>query len=393
MIHGNLRSRPIVAEHVSGVDPVKLMESVHNVARRRHLAATTERRYTEWIRRFILFHGKRHPLTMGKLEIEAFLTDLAVRKRLSAGSQNQALAAVLFLYRDVLELEVGFQLAPQRAHRTKRLPTVLTRSEVESLLGLLDGREQLIAKLLYGSGMRVGECLSLRVKDLDFGHLQILVRDAKGAKDRRTILPAVLVEPLQAHLTRIRNLHEMDLRRGLVAVSVPEALGRKYPSAATEWMWQYVFPGSRLHRGGSPDSPNRYPLHVSVMQRAIRDAARRAGIPKMVSPHTLRHSFATHMLEAGFDIRTVQELLGHKDVKTTMVYTHTAFRSGRTIQSPLDFGSPEARPLWERGHSGGRPVVAWRDPVEGGCREGGRIGGSLPCAGEETGWRVVSRKA
>ena len=359
---------------------MKLMESVHNVARRRHLAATTEKRYTEWIRRFILFHGKRHPLTMGKLELEAFLTDLAVRKRLSAGSQNQALAAVLFLYRDVLELEVRFQLAPQRAHRTKRLPTVLTRPEVESLLGLLDGREQLIAKLLYGSGMRVGECLSLRVKDLDFGHLQILVRDAKGAKDRRTILPAVLVEPLQAHLTRVRNLHEMDLRRGVGAVSVPEALGRKYPSAATEWMWQYVFPGSRLHRGGSPDAPNRYPLHASVMQRAIRDAARRAGIPKMVSPHTLRHSFATHMLEAGFDIRTVQELLGHKDVKTTMVYTHTAFRSGRTIQSPLDFGSPEARPLWERGTSGGRPLVACRDPVEGGRSEGGRIDGSLPGA-------------
>ena len=388
MIHGNLRSRPTAAECVSGGDPVKLMESVHNVARRRHLAATTEKRYTEWIRRFILFHGKRHPLTMGKLELEAFLTDLAVRKRLSAGSQNQALAAVLFLYRDVLELEVRFQLAPQRAHRTKRLPTVLTRPEVESLLGLLDGREQLIAKLLYGSGMRVGECLSLRVKDLDFGHLQILIRDAKGAKDRRTILPAVLVEPLQAHLTRVRNLHEMDLRRGLGAASVPEALGRKYPSAATEWMWQYIFPGSRLHRGVSPYAPNRYPLHASVMQRAIRDAARRAGIPKMVSPHTLRHSFATHMLEAGFDIRTVQELLGHKDVKTTMVYTHTAFRSGRTIQSPLDFGSPEARPLWERGNSGGRPLVACRDPVEGGRREGGRIDGSLPGAGRRQagGW-------
>ena len=358
----------MAAECVSGGDPVKLMESVHNVARRRHLAATTEKRYTEWIRRFILFHGKRHPLTMGKLEIETFLTDLAVRKRLSAGSQNQALAAVLFLYRDVLELAVRFQLAPQRAHRTMRLPTVLTRPEVESLLGLLDGREQLIAKLLYGSGMRVGECLSLRVKDLDFGHLQILVRDAKGAKDRRTILPAVLVEPLQAHLTRIRNLHEMDLRRGLGAVSVPEALGRKYPSAATEWMWQYVFPGSRLHRGGSPDAPNRYPLHVSVMQRAIRDAGRRAGIPKMVSPHTLRHSFATHMLEAGFDIRTVQELLGHKDVKTTMVYTHTAFRSGRTIQSPLDFGSSAVQPGWARGSLGDHSVMAWRDLSQDGTR-------------------------
>ncbi len=347
---------------------MKLMESVHNVARRRHLAATTEKRYTEWIRRFILFHGTRHPLTMGKLEIEAFLTDLAVRKRLSAGSQNQALAAVLFLYRDVLELEVGFQLAPQRAHRTERLPTVLTRPEVELLLGLLDGREELIAKLLYGSGMRVGECLSLRVKDLDFGHLQILVRDAKGAKDRRTILPAVLVEPLQAHLTRVRNLHEMDLRRGVGAVSVPEALGRKYPSAATEWMWQYVFPGSRLHRGGSPDAPNRYALHASVMQRAIRDAARRAGIPKMVSPHTLRHSFATHMLEAGFDIRTVQELLGHKDVKTTMVYTHTAFRSGRTIQSPLDFGSSAVQPGWAMGSLGDRSVMAWRDLSQDGTR-------------------------
>lgn len=342
---------------------MKLMESVHNAARRRHMAATTERRYTEWIRRFILFHGKRHPLTMGKLEIDAFLTDLAVRRQLSAGSQNQALAAILFLYRVVLELEVDFRLAPRRAQRTKPLPTVLTRSEVESLLHLLDGRQQLIAKLLYGSGMRVGECLSLRVKDLDFGHLQILVRDAKGAKDRRTILPAVLVEPLQAHPALISSLHGVDIRRGLGAVSVPEALGRKYPSAAREWMWQYVFPGSRVHRGTSPDTPNRYPLHPSVMQRAVRDAARRAGIPKMVSPHSLRHSFATHMLEAGFDIRTVQELLGHKDVKTTMVYTHTAFRSGRTIQSPLDFGSAAAQPRRGSGSFGDHPVRARPDLV------------------------------
>jgi integron integrase len=325
--------------------PLKLTVSIHNVARRRHLAAAMERRYAEWIRRFILSDGKRHPLTTGKLEIGAFLTDPAVRQRLSVGSQNPALAVVLFLYRDVLELEAGFQLAPQRAHRTTRLPTVLTRPEVESLLGLLDGREQLIAKLLHGSGMRVAECLSLRVKDLDFGHLQILVRDAKGAKDRRTILPTVLVGPLQAHLTRIRSQSEMDVRRGLGAVSVPEALSRKYPSAATEWMWQYIFPGSRQHRGGSGDDPNRYPLHASVMQRGIRDAARRARMTKMVSPHTPRHSSTTHMLEAGFDIRTVQELLGHKDVKTPMVPTHTAFHSGRTIQSPLDFGSPAARLL------------------------------------------------
>jgi integron integrase len=317
---------------------MKLMESVHNTARRRHLAQATEKRYTYWIKRFILYHGKRHPSTMGKQEIEAFLTDLAVGRRLSAGSQNQAMAAILFLYRDVIELDIEFKLAPLRAHRTKHLPTVLTRTEVDSLLNLLEGREQLIAKLLYGSGMRVGECLSLRVKDLDFGHIQILVRDAKGAKDRRTILPASLVVPLQAHLVRVRKQHEMDLRRGLGAVAIPEALDRKYPAAAREWMWQYVFPGSRSHRGASADVPNRYPLHPSVMQRAVRAAAARAGIAKMVSPHTLRHSFATHMLEAGYDIRTVQELLGHKDIKTTMVYTHTAFHSGRTIQSPLDFG-------------------------------------------------------
>jgi integron integrase len=322
---------------------VKLMDSVHNTARRKHLAVATEKRYTYWIRRFILFHGKRHPLTMGRQEVEAFLTNLAIQRRLSAGSQNQALAAILFLYREVLEQDVEFKLTPLRAHRTKRLPTVLTRAEVETLLSLLEGREQLIAKLLYGSGMRVGECLSLRVKDLDFGHLQILVRDAKGAKDRRTILPAILVGPLQAHLLRVRKQHETDLRRGLGAVTLLEALDRKYPSAAREWMWQYVFPGSRSHRGTSADAPNRYPLHRSVIQRAVRDAARRAEIAKLVSPHTLRHSFATHMLEAGFDIRTVQELLGHKDIKTTMVYTHTAFHSGRTIQSPLDFGVPPAK--------------------------------------------------
>jgi integron integrase len=219
---------------------MKLMESVHNTARRKHLAQATEKRYTYWIKRFIPYHGKRHPATMGKQEIEAFLTDLAVGRRLSAGSQNQAMAAILFLYRDVLELDIEFKIAPLRAHRTKHLPTVLTRTEVESLLNLLEGREQLIAKLLYGSGMRVGECLSLRVKDFDFGHLQILVRDAKGAKDRRTILPASLVGPLQAHLVRVRKQHEMDLRRGLGAVAVPEALDRKYPAAAREWMWQYV---------------------------------------------------------------------------------------------------------------------------------------------------------
>jgi integron integrase len=324
---------------------MKLMDSVHNAARRKHLAVATEQRYTYWIRRFILYHGKRHPLTMGKQEIDAFLTDLAVGRGLSAGSQNQALAAILFLYRDVLEQDIGFRLAPLRAHRTKRLPTVLTRTEVDLILSLLEGREQLIAKLLYGSGMRVGECLSLRVKDLDFGHLQIHVRDAKGAKDRRTILPASLVGPLQEHLIRVSNLHEQDLRRGMGAVALPDALGRKYPSASHEWMWQYVFPGSRAHRGNSADAPSRYPLHRSVIQRAVRAAAKRARICRHVSPHTLRHSFATHMLEAGFDIRTVQELLGHKDVKTTMVYTHTAFRSGRTIQSPLDFarGTAHAR--------------------------------------------------
>jgi integron integrase len=317
---------------------MKLMDKVRNTARRRHLADATEERYAYWIRRFIIHQGKRHPSTMGRLEIEAFLSDLATRCYLSAGSQNQALAAILFLYRDVLGQDIDFRVTPLRAHRSKRLPTVLTRAEVDSILNLLEGREQLIAKLLYGSGMRVGECLSLRVKDLDFGHLQIHVRDAKGAKDRRTILPASLVEPLQEHLVRVKNLHDQDLRRGMGAVALPEALGRKYPSAAREWMWQYVFPGSRVHSGDSPDAANRYPLHPSVMQRAIRFAAKRAGIAKHVSPHALRHSFATHMLEAGFDIRTVQELLGHKDIKTTMVYTHTAFRSGRTIQSPLDFG-------------------------------------------------------
>jgi integron integrase len=317
---------------------MKLMDSVRNTARRRHLADATEKRYAHWIRRFIIHHGKRHPSTMGRQEIEAFLSYLATSRGLSAGSQNQALAAILFLYRDVLGQGIDFRLAPLRAHRSKRLPTVLTRAEVDSVLRLLEGREQLVAKLLYGSGMRVGECLSLRVKDLDFGHLQIHVRDAKGAKDRRTILPVSLVEPLREHLIRVENLHEQDLRRGMGTVALPEALGRKYPSAAREWMWQYVFPGSQAHRGDSPVAPNRYPIHRSVIQRAIRFAAKRAGIAKHVSPHTLRHSFATHMLEAGFDIRTVQDLLGHKDIKTTMVYTHTAFRSGRTIQSPLDFG-------------------------------------------------------
>jgi integrase len=226
---------------------VKLMESAHNTARRKHLAVATEKRCTCRIRRFILFHGTRHPLTLGRQEIEAFLTNLAVLRRLSAGSQNQALAAILFLYREVLEQDVEFKLTPLRAHRTQRLPTVLTRAEVETLLSLLEGREQLIAKLLYGSGMRVGECLSLRVKDLDFGHLQILVRDAKGAKDHRTLLPAMLVGSRQAHLLGAGKQHETDLRRGLGAVALSEAFDRKAPAAAREWMWQYVLPGSRSH--------------------------------------------------------------------------------------------------------------------------------------------------
>jgi integron integrase len=300
----------------------------------------TEEAYEGWIKRFILFHHKQHPAEMGKPQIEQFLTALAVERRVAASTQNQALAALLFLYKEVLARHPGWLDDVVRAKRPRRLPVVLTRPEVEALLAALDGVSDgvswIMALLLYGSGLRLMECLQLRVKDVTFTRNEILVREGKGNKDRVTMLPAAVKEPLLAHLDGVRRLHGRDLTAGYGRVRLPHALARKYPNANREWGWQWVFPASRICTDPRFGSPQRYHVHESVPQRAIREAARQVGIAKPVGPHTLRHSFATHLLEAGYDIRTVQELLGHHDVKTTMIYTHVLNRGGHGVQSPAD---------------------------------------------------------
>jgi integron integrase len=304
--------------------------------RLKHYSYRTEQAYMDWIRRFILFHHKRHPQEMGAQEIEAFLTHLAVHENVAASTQNQALQAILFLYREVLGREITEPIQAMRARKPKRLPTVLTREEVLLLFNQMSGIHKLIAQLLYGSGLRLMEALRLRVKDLDFEYRTITVRDGKGEKDRITILPDLLQDPLRHHLEQVRRLHQQDLDQGYGAVYLPEALARKYPNAEREWGWQWVFPSPRLSLDPRTGVIRRHHLDPSSVQRAIREAARAAGITKPVTPHTLRHSFATHLLETGYDIRTVQELLGHKDVRTTMIYTHVLQRGGRAVRSPLD---------------------------------------------------------
>jgi integron integrase len=273
---------------------------------------------------------------MGAPEIEAFLTHLAVKENVAASTQNQALSALLFLYREVIKQEVALITNSVRAQKPKRLPTVLTKEEVQKVIGLMRGTHQLMAKLLYGSGLRLMECVQLRVKDIDFGQRQIVVRDGKGITDRVTMLPNTLIEPLQEHLRRVKRLHEEDLAKGYGSVYLPFALGRKYPNADREWDWQYVFTSDILSKDPRTGIMRRHYLHETSLQRAVRTAAKRAGINKRVSCHTFRHSFATHLLQNGYDIRTVQELLGHKDVKTTMIYTHVLSRGGLAVRSPID---------------------------------------------------------
>jgi integron integrase len=313
----------------------KLLEAVHSVARLRHLSLGTERAYSDWIRRFILFHKKRHPKEMGADEIRQFLSYLAVEGHVAASTQNVALCALLFLYRDVLGVELPYVEGIERAKRPARVPVVFTRPEVTALLSRLSGTYKLIAGLLYGSGLRLTEALRLRVKDLDFATGEITVRDGKGEKDRRTVLPRPLSEPLQHHLCRVRLLHEQDLREGHGEVYLPYALGRKYPNAAREWAWQYVFPSAKL--SGDPRSgvTRRHHTSADSVQREVK-ATRGAGITKHGGCHTLRHSFATHLLEDGYDLRTIQELLGHSDVLTTQIYTHVLNKGGRGIRSPLE---------------------------------------------------------
>ncbi len=313
------------------------LASVRDLIRVKHLSLRTEEAYLGWIRRFILFHHKRHPQEMGAAEVRAFLTHLAVEGKVAAATQNQAFAALLFLYREVLQKPFGNLENVVRAKLPKRLPEVLTKDEVTRILAFLRGEEWLVANLLYGAGLRLLEALRLRVKDLDFGYKQIVVRDGKGAKDRVSILPEKVIAPLKQHLVHIHQLHEEDLRLGFGEVYLPFALERKYPNANKEWIWQYVFPAAKRSIDPRSNKERRHHLSESIIQRAVKTAVKQAAVLKKVSPHTFRHSFATHLLENGYDIRTLQELLGHKDVRTTQIYTHVVRRGGLGVRSPLDF--------------------------------------------------------
>ena len=322
--------------HPEAPPPPRLLDRVRAALRTRHCSLRTEKAYVGWIRRYIIFHGKRHPAEMGAAEITRFLSDLAIQRNVAASTQNQALSALLFLYREVLEQELPWMDDIVRAKSRERIPVVLTREEVQAVLDALDGPTRLAALLLYGAGLRLLEALRLRVKDVDFARNQITVRSGKGGKDRVTMLPEQAVQPLQEHLGRVRTLHLRDLAAGHGEVSLPNALARKYARAGRDWAWQFVFPSKNL--SADPDSGviRRHHVFPDTLGRAVKAAAKAARIVKPVSCHTLRHSFATHLLESGHDIRTVQELLGHSDVSTTMIYTHVLSKGGRGVKSPLD---------------------------------------------------------
>ena len=316
--------------------PKKLIQKIREIIRLKNYSIRTEEAYVSWARRFILFHNKLHPKDMGGPEIEAFLSHLAVDRNVSASTQNQALSALLFLYREVLRIDLDYPINSIRAKRPKRLPTVLTKDEAHNVLKLISSKHQLMAKLLYGSGLRLMECIRLRVKDLDFEQHQIIVRDGKGLKDRVTVLPDALIIPLKRHLRHVKLAHEDDLADGYGSVYLPNALVRKYPHADHHWVWQYVFPAPKRSKDPRSGEVRRHHVDPSGLQKAVNKAARKAGIDKRVSCHTFRHSFATHLLEDGYDIRTVQELLGHKNVSTTMIYTHVLKRGPLAVRSPLD---------------------------------------------------------
>jgi integron integrase len=314
----------------------KLLDQVRQAIRKRHYSDRTEKAYIHWIKRFIFFHDKRHPLDMGETEIGQFLSSLATDRRVSASTQNQALNALLFLYKEVLSKPVGLVAGVVRAKRPQRLPVVLTKDEVRSVIDHMTGLPRLMVILLYGGGLRLMECCRLRVKDIDFSRDEIVIRAGKGDKDRHTMLPSAIKEPLFKHIEANRRQHQQDLKKGLGRVALPNALEGKYPNAGRDWAWQWVFPAPQHYTDRMTGEKRRHHLHESVLQRAVRDAVVRAGIAKPASCHTLRHSFATHLLEDGYDIRTVQELLGHRDVSTTMVYTHVLNRGGRGVRSPAD---------------------------------------------------------
>ena len=320
----------------------KLLDQVRESIRRKNYSYRTEQSYISWIKRYIFFHNLQHPRDLTERDIESFLTHLAVEKTVAPSTQNQALAAIQYLYREVLHIPLDEDILPVPAKRPKHLPTVLSRQEARMVLGELTGIYLLICQLLYGSGLRVAECLNLRVQDIDFDRGEITVRGGKGNKDRRTMLPQASRNALLRQLEAARLAHEQALEENFGAVELPYGLARKYPSADQEWIWQYVFPARKPSRDPRSGAYRRHHIHPSGVRRAVRDAARRAGVEKHVTPHIFRHSFATHLLEDGYDIRTVQELLGHADVKTTMIYTHVLNKGGRGVKSPLDTPKNEA---------------------------------------------------
>jgi len=314
---------------------VKLLERVRRALTARHYSTRTIQAYVAWTRRFIVFHGKRHPSTMGPWHVREFLSHLAVDRHVSPSTQNQALSAIVFLYKEVLGQDIGWINDVIRAKKSKRLPVVLSRAEVRQVLAHLSGDRWIAAALLYGAGLRLKECLELRVKDIDFERGQLIVRAGKGDRDRATVLPKAVVEPLKQHLSEVQRIFERDREVGDVRATMPPGLERKYPNASREWGWQYVFPSAGLCAVQS-GRPRRHHVHRSSVQRAVKEAVRVSGVTKPASCHTFRHSFATHLLEAGYDIRTVQKLLGHKDVRTTMVYTHVVDDSELGVKSPAD---------------------------------------------------------
>ncbi len=313
-----------------------ILDAVRLELRTRHYSRRTEQAYVAWIRRYIRHYRGRHPRELDEPEVRAYLGHLATERKVSAATQSQALAAIQFLYRDVLRRPIGFVTGVPRAKRRERLPVVLTRHEVRALIEQLDGAKRIMALLLYGAGLRLNECLALRVKDIDFEMRQIVVRGGKGDKDRVTMLPASVEAPLRTQLEQVRTLHARDLAAGGGEVELPGALARKLPEAARAWGWQWVFPASSRYRDPATGTLRRHHAHESVLQRAVHEAGLRALLTKRATCHGLRHSFATHLLEDGYDIRTVQELLGHKDVSTTMIYTHVLNRGGRGVRSPAD---------------------------------------------------------
>jgi integron integrase len=312
------------------------LDKVREKIRVRHYSIRTEESYVGWIRKYILFHNKQHPSTLGKEHMEQFLTDLAVNKKVAPSTQNQALSALVFMYKHVLEVAPPWMENAVRAKPRKNLPVVLTKAEVQLLLTKIRPDFQLMGKLLYGAGLRLMELVRLRIKDIDFGYKSIIVRDGKGAKDRVVMLPDSLITPLESHLKERKTLYQDDLKKGQADVFLPHALTRKYPNAKNEWIWQYVFASKNIAEDPRTGIQRRHHVYEQSIQRAVRQATRDAGINKKVSPHTLRHSFATHLLESGYDIRTIQELLGHKHVETTMIYTHVLKQGGQGVQSPLD---------------------------------------------------------